>query len=167
MVAKFTTRDTHILDWRLQAVSNYRIVAVNDSGQFNTQPANYAIPPQDTLLVGFALNAIELAFALEPRLAAFANDVAQHCPKRPGRYLLDCIAVQVIAQPTLPDSRGVGVQVVFSKAKELTHGGKRFRSLLRAAPQLLGIGVFLASAHLSCPLQRLAQTGVIDLARTV
>ena len=131
--------DPYILYPASQPMLDHRIGFPGiDRLQYQPLPLHLPLSPHDPRLVALAFYQVNLVFAFEARTTGSTSPNPQHRFKRPRRYLLYPMTVQMISQPAVPKLFGIVVQRIFAKLKPLPDSTKR------RSPSLLCIRLRLA-----------------------
>ena len=121
---QLATHQAHELDRAGQSMCDNLVVWVNVGRQLQPRPPDPFLPPPDAAGVGLAFHRVEPTLALETRFPLLANGELLHGQESSRGCLLDRQAVQMFAQPGMPELLGVDMQVVFPKACLLIGGMK-------------------------------------------
>ena len=163
----------HKLDRASQPMRNHLVLEVDEHGQFQPKPSDRVLAPEYSAGVGLAFDRVKPTLAFEAWLATLAKRKLLGGEVGAGGDLLDGVAIQMLAQPGMAKLNGVGVQVIFLKARLHVSFSESVRTLLGrlrvlgAARQFAGRLIHGRFPQASQAFECLAQASVVDLPRTI
>src|SRR5258708_6615802 len=166
LFANLAAHQPDILDARSKAMRLHQVSHVDQPWEDQPAPLDTIAAPANAAGVVFALDTVQLIFTFEADALCLPKYQAIGCLVGPRGQLLRGQAVEMLANPGLPDRSRVDVQIVFPKVETLARLGKKPLALRIVWGQGSRPLEELRLTHQRDSPLGFAQAGVVHLARS-